>query len=237
MAEETKQEQATEENVETTDTNEDNETTTTSEETVENTEKETNEKTFTQTELEDIISKRLERERKKFEGYDDLKKKASQYEKELEEKRLAEMSEKERAEEIAKKAEEDKSTLEQQLQELRESVQREKITNEFIRVATSANVQYIDDAIKLADLSAVTVNEEGNVENMEDVIKTLVEHKPFLVATKKAQKAIGESTNTNSDKSEKTADQLIKEAAERARQTGKPEDKMAYAKLKRELRG
>lgn len=191
-------------------------------------------KTFTQSELEEIIAKRLERERKKYEGFDELKKKASEYEQQLEEKRLAELSEKERAEEIAKKAQEEKSSLEQELDKLRESVKQEKITNEFIKVATSANVQYIDDAIKLADLSAVTVNEEGIVEGMADVIKSLVEHKPYLVA-KKQTKPIGDSTNSNNDKSDKSAEQLIKEAADKARKSGKAEDIAAYSKLKREL--
>lgn len=194
-------------------------------------------KTFTQAELEEIIAKRLERERKKldkFADYDDIKAKAAEYEKALEEKRLAELSEKERAEEIAKKAEEEKSALEKQLAEFKAQIEREKITNEFIKVATSANVQYIDDAIKLADLSAVIVNEEGKVEGMEDVIKTLVEHKPYLVV-KKQQKQIGDSTNTNSDKSDKSAEQLLKEAADKARRSGKSEDIAAYSKLKREL--
>lgn len=61
------------------------------------------EKTFTQTELDEIIAKRIERERKKYADYDDLKSKITEYEKQIEEKRLAEMSEKERAKEIAKK--------------------------------------------------------------------------------------------------------------------------------------
>lgn len=194
-------------------------------------------KTFTQAELEEIIAKRLERERKKldkFADYDDIKKKADDYEKALEEKRLAELSEKERAEEIAKKAQEEKTTLEKQLAEYKAQIEREKITNEFIKLATSANVQYIDDAIRLADLSAVTVSEEGKVEGMEDVIKALVENKPYLVV-KKQTKQIGESTNTNSDKSDKSAEQLLKEAAEKAKKSGRLEDMAAYSKLKREL--
>lgn len=56
--------------------------------------------------------------------------------------------------------------------------------NEFIKVATSNNVAYIDDAVKLADLSAVTVGEGGTVEGVENTVKALVENKPFLVAEK-----------------------------------------------------
>lgn len=192
-------------------------------------------KTFTQADIDDILAKRLERERKKYSDYEDLKNKASEYEKKLEEQRLAELSEKERAEEIAKKAEEEKSSLQKQLEELQSNVKREKIHNEFFKLATAQNIQYVDDAIKLADLSAVTFDEDGKVVGVEDVVKALVESKPFLVAQPKQPKTIGEGSNRNSDKAEKTADQLLKEAAEKARLTGKPEDKMAYAKLKREL--
>jgi hypothetical protein len=62
-------------------------------------------KTFTQDELDKIVADRISRERKKFADYEDVKTKASEYEKALEEKRLAELSAQERAEELAKKYE------------------------------------------------------------------------------------------------------------------------------------
>lgn len=192
-------------------------------------------KTFTQTELDDIIAKRIERERKKYEGFDDLKKKAADYEKQLEEKRLAELSEKERAEEIAKKAEEEKAELARQLNEFKSQVERERIHNEFIKQAQAANIAYIDDAIALADLSAVTV-EDGKVSGVDDVIKSLIENKPFLLAqAKKEPKKIGNPSNPSDDKSQKTSEQLLAEAADKARKTGRTEDRIAYATLKREL--
>jgi hypothetical protein len=197
------------------------------------------EKTFTQAELDEIVAKRLERERKKFErfsDYDDLKKKAEEYEKMLEEKRLAELSEKERLEEIAKKYESEKQTLAQELEQLRETIKREKIVNEFIKVATALNVAYIDDALKLADLSAVTVDEDG-VKGVKEAVEALVQHKPFLLAqAKKEPKTIGNPSNPNpNEAAQKTAEQLLKEAAEKARRTGRIEDRMAYAQLKKEL--
>lgn len=193
-------------------------------------------KTFTQEELDKIVADRIARERKKldkFADYDDLKTKAAEYEKRLEEQRLAELSEKERAEEIAKKAEEEKSELAKQLEELRKANEQEKIHNEFIKVATSQNVAYIEDALRLADLSAVTV-EDGKVIGVVDVVKALVDNKPFLLA-KKQPKPIGESSNGSADVSDKTSDQLLREAAEKAKRTGRTEDKVAYATLKREL--
>ncbi|SER87458.1 hypothetical protein [Psychrobacillus sp. OK032] len=192
------------------------------------------EKLLTQAEFEEALKKRLERERKKYEGFDELKTKASEYEALLEEKRLAELSEKERAEALAKKFEEEKNELTAQLEAIRKQAESEKIRNEFNKVATGANVAYLDDAIALADLSAVTIDEDGKVVGMDDVVKALVDNKPFLVG-KKAQQPIGQATNGNTDVADKTADQLLSDAAELARKTGRQEHRVAYAKLKKQL--
>jgi hypothetical protein len=193
-------------------------------------------KTFTQDEVNELIMKRLERERKKYADYDDLKAQLEELRKVDEERKRAEMSEIERYKSDLEKALNERQTFEQELEKLRESVRQERIKNAFITAATSANIAYIDDAFRLADLSAVTIDEDGNVVGIEDAIKTLVEHKPFLLAqAKKEPKPIGESTNAKSDKSDKSAEQILKEAAEKARRTGRPEDLAAYAKLKREL--
>ncbi|MCY9329920.1 Clp protease ClpB [Bacillus haynesii] len=151
-----------------------------------------------------------------------------------EERKRSEMTELERLQNDLKAKEESEKTLAQQLEDLRKANEREKIRNEFIKVATSNDIAYIDDAIALADLSAVKV-EDGKVVGVEDIVKTLVDNKPFLVK-KKAPKPIGQSSNGDAaGASEKTAEQLLKEAAERAKHSGRPEDKVAYAKLKREL--
>jgi Domain of unknown function (DUF4355) len=193
-------------------------------------------KTFTEDEVNEIVKKRLERAYKKYADYDDLKAQLEQLRQAEEERKRAEMSEIERYKADLEKALNERQTFEQELEKLRESVKQERIKNAFITAATSANIAYIDDAFRLADLSAVTIDEDGNVVGIEDAIKTLVEHKPFLLAqAKKEPKPIGESTNAKSDKSDKSAEQLLKEAAEKARRTGRPEDLAAYAKLKREL--
>lgn len=172
-------------------------------------------KTFTQEELDKIVADRIARERKKLErfaDYDDIKKKAEEYEKALEEKRLAELTEKERLEEIAKKHETEKQTLAQELEQLRESVKRERIVNEFIKVATALNVAYIDDALKLADLSAVMVDEEG-VKGVKEAVEALVQHKPFLVAqTKKEPKIVGGPTGYSVSDEVKTLESQLEEA-------------------------
>lgn len=197
---------------------------------------ETTEKTFTQSELDEIIAKRIERERNKYSDYDEVRKKAEQYEKEAEERRLAEMSEKERAEELAKKYEEEKSELAKQLDEFRTQVQQEKIANDFIKKAQAAGVEYVDDAFKLADLSAVEVNEDGKIDGVDDVISSLIENKPFLLAHQKPKKSVGSPTNNGEERTtDKTAEQMLKEAEDKAKKTGRIEDRMEAAKLKREL--
>jgi len=195
------------------------------------------EKTFTQAELDEIIAKRIERERKKYEGFEELKKKAEQYEKELEEKRLAEMSEKERAEEIARKAEEQAQQYAKQLEELQSQIKREKVHNAFIAAATAHNIAYVEDALKLAEaeLSAVEFGEDGKPVGVEAIVEALVKNKPYLLAQQQPR-TIGDASNhAPEQKSEKTAEQLLKEAAEKARKTGRIEDMVAYNKLKKEL--
>jgi hypothetical protein len=196
-------------------------------------------KTFTQAELDKIVADRIARERKKIEkfaDYDELKTKASEYEKALEEKRLDELSAQERAEEIAKKFEVERNEYAKQLEDLKSQAQREKVVNAFIKAAPGVNIpsDRIDAALKLADLSAVTVGENG-VEGLEDVMGTLVEQYSFLAETRKPQKAIGEATNSPKDTADKTSEQLLREAAEKAKRSQKIEDKIAYAALKAQL--
>jgi hypothetical protein len=196
-------------------------------------------KTFTQDELDKIVADRIARERKKIEkfaDYDDLKTKASEYEKALEEKRLAELSAQERAEEIAKKYEAERNEYAKQLEELKSQAQREKIVNAFIKAAPGVNIpsDRIDAALKLADLSAVSIGENG-VEGLDTVMGTLVEQYGFLAETKRSQKPIGDATNSPKDTADKTSEQLLNDAIAKAKRTQKIEDRMAVAALKREL--
>ena len=196
-------------------------------------------KTFTQEELDKIVADRIARERKKFDkfaDYDEIKTKASEYEKALEEKKLAELSAQERAEALAKKFEDERNDYAKQLEEFKTKVERQQILNEFIKAAPSANIpaDRIDAALKLADLSAVKVGEDG-VEGLADVMKSLVEQYSFLSDVKKPQKPIGEPSNNSNEVVEKTAEQLLRDAAEKARRTGTIEDKIAYATLKAKL--
>ncbi|MEK5308318.1 MULTISPECIES: phage scaffolding protein [Bacillus] len=188
---------------------------------------------LTQEELDSIITKRVSRTESKYADYGEVKEKLAAYEKAEQEKADAELTELDRIKkELEAKAEVELS-LTQQIEELKKAGEKEKITNAFIKAATSESIAYIDDALRLADLSGVSV-EDGKVVGVESVVKALVEEKPFLIAQK--QKAIGQSTNSGTDKIDKTPEQLIKEAEEKARKSGRVEDRAAVALLKRQLR-
>jgi len=192
------------------------------------------EKMLTQTEFEEALKKRLERERKKFADYDELKAKADEYAAELEAKRQAELTETERAQEIAKQFEEEKNALTAQLEALRKQSEQERIRNEFTKVASSANIEYIDDAIALADLSAVSIDEDGKVVGIDDVVKALVENKPFLVA-KKQKHPIGTATNGGGQQyHDKPAEQILEELRNKARKSGRIEDRVAFDKARKQ---
>lgn len=132
-----------------------------------------------------------------------------------------------------KKFEGEKTELQAQLDAMRKQTQSEKIRNEFNKVATGANIAYLDDAIALADLSAVSIGEDGSVIGMDDVVSSLVGSKPFLVARQPV--SIGQPTNHGKESTERSTDQMLAEAAAKAKASGKPEDRAAYTKLKREL--
>lgn len=194
------------------------------------------EKTYTQAQIDEMITKRVERERKKFADYEELKTKASEYDAKLEAQRQADMTETQKAQEQAKKFEEQYQELAAQLEAERTKARQDKIRFEFTKVASSANIIDVDAAIALSDLSAVTIDEDGKVVGVDDVINALVENKPYLVAQKKQQQPIGTATNGGANPVDKSKDQILAEAAEKAQRTNRPEDRARYAQLKREYR-
>lgn len=195
------------------------------------------EKVFTQDEVNKLLAERVARANKKldkFADYDDIKAKLDEFLNQDEERKRSELTEIDRYKSDLDKTAGERDAHSKTIAELQSQIRNQAITHEFFKVATSMNVQYLDDAHKLADLSAVTVGEDGRVEGVEDVVKALVEHKPFLVAQKQPQK-LGEPTGGHKDTADKSAEQMLEDARLKAQRTGRMEDKVAFAELKNKL--
>ncbi|RAU96833.1 scaffolding protein [Paenibacillus sp. YN15] len=193
------------------------------------------EKTFTQAELDALIADRLGRERKKYADYDELKTKLTALEQAEEERKKTQMSEQERLQaerdEALRKASEAEASVSAKVT----AANQRLISAEFRTLAREANVpaDRIAAALKLADLSGADVDDEGNVSGVKEAVEALVAANPYL-AEKTQPKPIG-GAGGGGEPTDKTKEQLLKEAAEKARRTGRIEDRMAYSALKDEL--
>ncbi|MCY7451779.1 Clp protease ClpB [Bacillus altitudinis] len=149
---------------------------------------------LTQEELDAMITKRISRTESKYADYGELKEKLSAYEKAEQEKADAELTELDRIKKELEAKSEAEQSLAKQIEDLKKADEQNKITNEFIKIATAHGIAYVDDALRLADLSEVKV-EEGKVLGIEGVVKEIVDNKPYLISSSQQNKAIGQATN------------------------------------------
>lgn len=155
--------------------------------------------TMTQEELDGMIAKRLARETKKYADYDEVKTKLSDYEKDAAERQKAQMSEQERQQtelaEALKRAEDADNARKQAL----DTANQRAVKADFKLMAASVNIRAdaLEDAFLLADKSGISVDENGNVTGVEDMLKALIASKPYLVevAAPIKPKVIGEPNN------------------------------------------
>lgn len=176
------------------------------------------ERMFTQSELNAIVGDRVNRTKEKYEA------KLQELNKQLEEMKAV----KEKAEEYDK--------LFEEFESFKSKYRTEKIQTRFKEKAKEYNIEYLDAAMKLVkdELFGLNVNEDGEVEGLDDLVKNLVEQNPFLVAQKQQPKPVGMPANP-SGRADKSKEQLLKEAYQKAKRTGRQEDMLAYSRLKREL--
>ena len=188
---------------------------------------------LTQDELNEIIRKRVDRERRKYSDYEDVKKQADEYAKAVEKAKREQMTEVERLEADLLEREEQLKAYREQTEKAQREAEQLRIRKEFDAKAREAGIKYLDDAYQLAVMGNDNVRyEDGEVIGLDDVIKDITESKPFLLSpARPIGKPMGQSdVQTGPSK----ADQL-EALRKRALETGAAEDRVAYAKAKRQL--
>ena len=133
----------------------------------------TGDKTFTQADLDRVVAERLAREKAKFGDYEDLKRKAAEFDK----GQQAQLSEQEKlkAELEAEKAKGSKAT---------EAANQRMMKAELKLQAASQGVPVdrIAAVMKLADTAALKVSDDGEVVGADEAIKACLKANPFLLA-------------------------------------------------------
>lgn len=91
----------------------------------------------------------------------------------------------------------------------------------------------VEAALTLADTSGVLIDEDGNVNGINSVSQALLSKYPYLFEKTKPR-SIGGSFGHFREKP--SSDYLLAKAAEVARNSGRIEDRIAYAALKTKTR-
>lgn len=168
---------------------------------------------MTQAELDALVQRRVDRERKKFADYDELKAERDRLRAEEEARQRAAMTEAERLkaekEEAAKKAEQ----AAEEAAKAKAAANQRIINTEIRSVARALNANDAGDVLSFVDKSLITIDDEGNVTGVEEAVAAVKAAKPYLFrAPIGADAAGGSDPHRNPNKSELAA--LEKEYAE-----------------------
>lgn len=113
--------------------------------------------------------------------------KANEYKSELDDKSAAEqkaeetrLQEQQKWQELAEKRESENADLKSQLNTANEQIKTVRVQNALVSELTKHNPVSVDDAVKLADVTGIQVDENGTVTGVDTVVNSLVESKPFL---------------------------------------------------------
>lgn len=120
-------------------------------------------RTFTQDELNAVVSDRLRREHEKYADYDDLKAAQAKLD-EIEQERLTEL---EKVQKRADDAEKERDLARQQAQDT-------AIRAALAMEAAKAGALHPEDAFQLADLSSVSIDDDGKVQGAVEAVAELV---------------------------------------------------------------
>ncbi|WP_145412502.1 scaffolding protein [Paenibacillus xylanexedens] len=171
-------------------------------------------KTFTQEELDAIVRDRLARDRKGREDYDDVKAKLTALEQAEEDRKKAELSATERLEAEKAEALERAQKAEQAKEAALTAANQRLIKAEFKTVARELNVRAdaLEDAYVLANLTSVSVDDNGDPVGVEDAVKALLTNKPYLIDVQKKPQPIGDMKPNPGDDERRTLEQQLIDA-------------------------
>lgn len=131
--------------------------------------KQPDQKTFTQAELDKIVQDRLARQRAQFQDYDDLKTKAAEFDK-LNDAQKTELQ----------KANDRAAALERDLATATEERQASLLRAAVVAEAAKRNVVDPDAAVSLIDRSAIEFDDDGAPTNIAEAMDSLLTAKPYL---------------------------------------------------------
>ena len=131
-------------------------------------------KTFTQDEVDRIVGERLARERKGLGDIDELRRKATEFDRLAEERK----TELERAVDAAKK------DAEKAVRGEVESTWKSRLVRSEVRAAAAGKLADPEDAVRFLELDKLEVDQEGNLDQkaVAAAIAELLEKKPYLAA-------------------------------------------------------
>src|SRR5690606_39407632 len=103
--------------------------------------------------IQKAVQERLARERKKYEGFDTMKSELEELRKFKEEQELASLSELEKLQKQIEAERQEKENYLSQFSHLEEQLKQERLHSTFKEKAREKGIKYVDDALKLSDLS------------------------------------------------------------------------------------
>ncbi len=124
----------------------------------------TADKTFTQQELDRVVTERLARQKAQFADYDDLRSKASKWQRLEDEQKSA-------ADKMAEKL----AVLQRERDEAIQQANDRLLRAAFIAEAALANVAHPEDVFALADVAGVTIDAQGVVHGAAEAVKVVVD--------------------------------------------------------------
>jgi len=157
-------------------------------------------RTFTQDELNAVVSDRLRREREKYADYDDLKAAKARLDG-IDQERLTEL------EKVQKRADD----AEKERDVARQRAQDTAIRAALAMEAAKAGALHPEDAFQLADLSSVTIGDNGDVQGATEAVAELLKGNRLVLKGRAApglDAGAGTGDRTSERKPMLTADEL-----------------------------